>query len=58
MLVNVRLSYISVDGYHYCSCGQVILTISLLALLHFYTDWELHLATEREQDRTRHSLLQ
>ncbi len=35
MLVNVRLSYILVDGYHYSSCGQVILTISLLASLHF-----------------------
>jgi hypothetical protein len=35
MLVNVRLSYILVDVYHYSSCGQVILTVSLLALLHF-----------------------
>ncbi len=37
MLVNVRLQYISIDGYHYSSCGQVILTVSPLALLHFRT---------------------
>ncbi len=52
MLVNVRLVYILVDGYHYSSCGRVILTDNLLALLHFWTDWELHLATETEQDRS------
>jgi hypothetical protein len=38
--------------------GQVILAINLLASLHFWTDSELDLATETEQDRTRLSLLQ
>jgi hypothetical protein len=28
MLVNARLSYISVDGSHYSSGGQVIFTIT------------------------------
>ncbi len=28
MLVNTRLSFISVDGSHYSSGGQVILTIN------------------------------
>jgi hypothetical protein len=51
MLVNVRLKYISIDGSHYCSHGQVIMTVSLLASLHFLTDQELHLATEAEQDQ-------
>jgi hypothetical protein len=27
MLGNVRLLYILVDGYHYSSCSQVILTV-------------------------------
>ena len=58
MLVNVRLMYILIDGSHYSSCGQVILTVSLLALLHSLTDQEIHLATETEQDRARLSLLQ
>jgi hypothetical protein len=58
MLVNVRLVYISIDGFHYSSCGQVILTITLVASLYFLTDQELHLATETEQDRMRLSLLQ
>jgi hypothetical protein len=53
MLVNVRLTYISIDGSHYSSHGQVILTVSLLVLLHFLTGREIHLATETEQDRTR-----
>jgi hypothetical protein len=35
MLVNARLLYILVDGLHYTSGGQVILTVNLLALLHF-----------------------
>jgi hypothetical protein len=35
MLVNARLSYISVDVLHYSSGGQVILTVNCLALLHF-----------------------
>jgi hypothetical protein len=34
MLVNARLSYISVDGLHYNPGGQVILTVNPLALLH------------------------
>ncbi len=38
--------------------GWMILTVNLLALLHFWTDWELHLTTETEQDRTRLLLLQ
>jgi hypothetical protein len=38
--------------------GQVILTIKPLALLHFLTDLELHLATETEQDQMRLPLLQ
>ncbi len=58
MLVNVRLSYISVDGLHYNSGGQEILTVNPLALLHFLTDPELHLATETEQDRTRLLMIQ
>ncbi len=33
MLVNARLLYISVDGLHYRSGGQGILTINPLALL-------------------------
>jgi hypothetical protein len=44
--------YILVDGYHYSSCGQVILADNLSALLHYWTDCELHLATETEQDRS------
>ncbi len=39
MLVNVRPLYISIDGSHYSSHGQVILT-----------DQELHLATKTEQN--------
>ncbi len=45
-------------GSPYSSGGQVILTVSLLASLHFLTDQKIHLATETEQDRTRLSLLQ
>jgi hypothetical protein len=56
--VNVRLLYISVDGLHYNSGGQEILTINPLVSLHFLTDPELHLATETEQDRTRLLILQ
>jgi hypothetical protein len=58
MLVNVRLLYISVDGLHYNSGGQVILTVNLFASLHYWTDPELQLATETEQDRTRLLILQ
>jgi hypothetical protein len=58
MLVNARLSYISVDGLHYNPGGQVILTINPLVLLHFLTDPELQLATETEQDRRRLLILQ
>ncbi len=53
MLVNARLSYISVDCLHYNPGGQVILTVNPLASLHFLTDPELHLATETEQGRMR-----
>jgi hypothetical protein len=28
MLVNVRLSFISTDGFHYSSVGKVILTVN------------------------------
>jgi hypothetical protein len=47
MLVNAKLLYILVDGLHYSSGGQVILTVNLF-----------NLATETEQDQTRLPLLQ
>jgi hypothetical protein len=58
MLVNARLMYISIDGSLYSLHSQVILTVNPLALLHFLTDLELHLATETDQDQMRLSLLQ
>ncbi len=58
MLVNARMTSISIDGSLYSLHSQVILTVNPFALLHFLTDQELHLATETEQDRTRLSLLQ
>ncbi len=36
MLVNVRLTYIVIDGSYNRSRSQVILTISLLSSLHFW----------------------
>ncbi len=45
MLVNARLTYISIDGPLY--------SFNPLVLLHFLTDQELHLAAETEQDQTR-----
>jgi hypothetical protein len=51
MLVNARLSYILIDGSLNSLRGQVILTVNLKVSLHFLTDWELHLATETEQDQ-------
>ncbi len=56
--MNVRLTYISVHGSHYSSRGQVILTVSPLAMLHFLTAQKIHLVTETEQDQMRHSYLQ
>ncbi len=58
MLANARLTYISIDGSLYNSCGQVISNVDPLALLHFLTDQELHLATKTEQNRMRLSLSQ
>jgi hypothetical protein len=58
VLVNARLMYILIDGSLYNLYSQVILTVNPLALLHFMTDRELHLATETEQDQMRLSLLQ
>ncbi len=58
MLVNARLTFISIDGSFYSLHSQVILTINPLALLHFLTDQGLHLATETEQDQRRLSLLE
>jgi hypothetical protein len=58
MLVNARQTYISIYGSLYSLCSQVILPFNLLASLHFLTDWELHLATETEQDQARLPLLQ
>jgi hypothetical protein len=58
MLVNARLTYISIDGSLYSFHSQVILTINPVASLHFLTDQELHLSTETEQDQMRLSLLQ
>jgi hypothetical protein len=52
MLANARLTYILIDSSLYNSCGQVISNVNPLALLHFLTDQELHLATGKEQDRT------
>jgi hypothetical protein len=51
MLVNARLTYISIDGSLYSSCDQVFLIVNPLASLHFLTEWELHLATDIEQDQ-------
>jgi hypothetical protein len=53
MLVNARLSYISVDGLLDNPGRQVILTVNPLVSLDLLTDPELHLATETEQDRRR-----
>ncbi len=50
MLVNARLVYISVDGLHYRSGGQVILTINLLASLHLF---DRPRDTLSNRDRTR-----
>ncbi len=52
MLVNARLTYISIDGSLYSAHSQVILTVNPLALLHFLTDQELHLATETRPNET------
>jgi hypothetical protein len=52
MLVNARLTHVLIDGSLYCLHSQVILTVNLLALLHFLTDQELHLTTETEQEQT------
>jgi hypothetical protein len=58
MLVNARLTYISIDGSLYSLHSQVMLTVNPLAPLQFLADRELHLATETEQDQQRLSLLQ
>ncbi len=47
--------YISIDGSFYSLHSHVI---NPLALRHFLSDRELHLATETEQDQMRLSLLQ
>ncbi len=58
MLVNVRLPYISVDRSYYNSGGQVIFYHLTFGIASLWTDPELHLATETEQDRTRLFTLQ
>ncbi len=49
MLVNARLSYISVDGLHYSLGGQVIFTVSLLRRFLFDRPRD----TLSDKDRTR-----
>jgi hypothetical protein len=50
MLVNAILTYVLINGSLFSLHSQVILTINLLASLHFLTDQELHLATVTEQE--------
>jgi hypothetical protein len=50
MLVDARLVYISVDGLHYSSGGQVLLTVNLLASLHLF---DRPRDTPSNRDRTR-----
>jgi hypothetical protein len=50
MLVNARLVYISVDGLHYSSGGQVILAVNLLDSLHLFNRPR---DTLSKRDRTR-----
>ncbi len=50
MLVNARLLFISVDGLHYRSGGQVILTVSLQHRIHLFNRPR---DTLSHRDRTR-----
>jgi hypothetical protein len=50
MLVNARLSYISVDDLHYNPGGLVILTVNPLALVHLFDRPRVTLSN---RDKTR-----